>query len=178
MAAAASRPPPSSRAFPRALPARWHLVWQVTVIHRRDEFVASRVMYQRAVEHPQVEILTNKKVKAWQSKAGAFLPELSGAVVEDTRDGSLAEVPCSGAFIAIGHVPITDFLGQQVELDRQGYIVNKEHTMTSVPGVFAAGDVVDKRYRQAITAAAMGCQAAIDAERWLEDHKTSTAAEK
>ncbi len=92
-----------------------------------------------------------------------------GAVLEDPRDGSTEEISCTGAFIAIGHKPITTFLDNQIETDDSGYIVPKEHTMTSIPGVFAAGDVVDTRYRQAITAAGMGCQAAIDAERWLED---------
>jgi thioredoxin reductase (NADPH) len=94
---------------------------------------------------------------------------LTGAVLEDPRDGSEEEISCSGAFIAIGHKPITNFLEDQLETDSEGYIVHKKNTMTAVPGVFAAGDVVDKRYRQAITAAGMGCQAAIDAERWLED---------
>ena len=94
---------------------------------------------------------------------------LSGAVLEDTRDGSEEEISCAGAFIAIGHKPITTFLADQLETDSEGYIVHKENTMTAVPGVFAAGDVVDKRYRQAITAAGMGCQAAIDAEKWLEE---------
>ena len=94
---------------------------------------------------------------------------LTGAVLEDPRDGSEEEISCAGAFIAIGHKPITQFLGEQIETDSEGYIVHKENTMTEVPGVFAAGDVVDKRYRQAITAAGMGCQAAIDAEKWLEE---------
>ena len=88
---------------------------------------------------------------------------------EDYRDGSSEEIACTGAFIAIGHEPITAFLNGQIETDDSGYIIPKEHTMTSVAGVFAAGDVVDSRYRQAITAAGMGCQAAIDSERWLED---------
>ena len=94
---------------------------------------------------------------------------LTGAVLEDPRDGSEEEIGCAGAFIAIGHKPITSFLENQLETDSEGYIVHKENTMTAVPGVFAAGDVVDKRYRQAITAAGMGCQAAIDAEKWLEE---------
>ena len=94
---------------------------------------------------------------------------LEGAILEDPRDGKIEEITCTGAFIAIGHKPITAFLEGQLETDDSGYILPQEHTMTSVAGVFAAGDVVDTRYRQAITAAGMGCQAAIDAERWLED---------
>jgi thioredoxin reductase (NADPH) len=94
---------------------------------------------------------------------------LTGAVLEDPRDGSTETISVTGAFIAIGHKPITGFLGGQVETDSEGYIVHKKHTMTSVEGVFAAGDVVDTRYKQAITAAGMGCQAAMDVEKWLED---------
>lgn len=137
---------------------------KVTIIHRRDVFRASKVMLERAKNHPKIEIKTHRQVKEWLSDDKG----LTGAVLEDSRDGSLEEIECAGAFIAIGHRPITEFLGDQVEMDEEGYILHSEHTMTSVPGVFAAGDVVDTRYRQAITAAGMGCQAAIDAERWLE----------
>jgi len=137
---------------------------KVTIIHRRDVFRASKVMLERAKNHPKIEILTHREVKEWLSDDDG----LTGAVLEDPRDGSLEEIECTGAFIAIGHRPITEFLSGQVEMDEEGYIIHSEHTMTSVPGIFAAGDVVDTRYRQAITAAGMGCQAAIDAERWLE----------
>ena len=138
---------------------------KVTVVHRRDVFRASKVMYDRAANHPKIEIKTFRSVKKWLSDEKG----LTGAVLEDPRDGSTEEISCTGAFIAIGHKPITTFLDDQIETDDSGYIIPKEHTMTSIPGVFAAGDVVDTRYRQAITAAGMGCQAAIDAERWLED---------
>ena len=138
---------------------------KVTIIHRREVFRASKVMYDRAANHPKIEIKKFRSVKKWLSDEKG----LAGAVLEDPRDGSIEEISCTGAFIAIGHKPITTFLESQIETDDSGYIVPKEHTMTSVPGVFAAGDVVDTRYRQAITAAGMGCQAAIDAERWLED---------
>lgn len=137
---------------------------KVTIIHRRDVFKASKVMLERARNHPKIEILTHRQVVRWLSDDKG----LTGAVIEDPRDNSTEELSCNGAFIAIGHKPITDFLDGQIETDPEGYILHDEHTMTSVPGVFAAGDVVDTRYRQAITAAGMGCQAAIDAERWLE----------
>lgn len=121
----------------------------------------------------------------WVSEGG----DLSGAELEDPRGRGSAELlPCSGAFLAIGHKPMTKFLGPpppptgeaaageassggavSVELDEDGFVVQKEHTMTSVDGVFACGDVVDRRYRQAISAAGMGCQAAIDCERWLAE---------
>ena len=139
---------------------------KVTLIHRRDVFRASKVMYDRALNHPKIEILTFKQVKKWLSDENG----LTGAVLEDTQSGEVSEISCSGAFIAIGHKPITGFLENQIETDDSGYILAKDFTMTSVPGIFAAGDVVDTRYRQAITAAGMGCQAAIDAERWLEDN--------
>ena len=138
---------------------------KVTIIHRRDFFRASKVMYERASKHPKIDILTFRQVKKWLANQDG----LTGAILEDPRDGSVEEISCSGAFIAIGHKPITDFLEGQLETDEEGYIIHSSNTMASVPGVFAAGDVVDKRYRQAITAAGMGCQAAIDAERWLED---------
>ena len=139
---------------------------KVTLIHRRDVFKASKVMYDRAANHPKIEIKTFRQVTKWLSDEKG----LSGAILEDPRDGKTEEIPCTGAFIAIGHKPITNFLENQIETDDSGYVIHKEHTMTSVPGVFAAGDVVDTRYRQAITAAGMGCQAAIDCERWLEDN--------
>ncbi len=139
---------------------------KVTIVHRRDVFRASKVMVERARNHPKIEIATFSQVKRWLSDDKG----LTGAVLEDPRDGSEREIACTGAFIAIGHKPISAFLEGQVETDVEGYIVAKEHTMTSVSGIFAAGDIVDSRYRQAITAAGMGCQAAIDAERWLEEN--------
>lgn len=139
---------------------------KVTLIHRRDVFRSSKVMYERAANHPKIEIRTFRQVKKWLADEKG----LSGAILEDPRDGSTEEIACTGAFIAIGHKPITGFLEGQIETDESGYILPKEHTMTNVPGVFAAGDVVDTRYRQAITAAGMGCQAAIDCERWLEEN--------
>ncbi|MBT3641263.1 MAG: thioredoxin-disulfide reductase [Euryarchaeota archaeon] len=138
---------------------------KVTIIHRSDNFKASKVMYERAFNNPKIEIKTFKSIKSWNSDEKG----LSGAILEDTRSGEIEEIYCSGAFIAIGHKPITKFLEGQIEIDETGYILAKEHTMTNIHGVFAAGDVVDTRYRQAITAAGMGCQAAMDAEKWLED---------
>ena len=139
---------------------------KVTLIHRRDVFKASTIMYERAANNDKIEIRTFRQVKEWLSDENG----LTGAVLEDPRDGSTEEISATGAFIAIGHKPITGFLGGQVQTDENGYIIHKQHTMTSVEGVFAAGDVVDTRYKQAITAAGMGCQAAIDAEKWLEEN--------
>lgn len=139
---------------------------KVTLIHRRDVFRASNIMYERAANNEKIEIKTFRQVKEWLSDDNG----LTGAILEDPRDGSTEEIAASGAFIAIGHKPITGFLKSQVETDENGYIIHKQHTMTSVDGVFAAGDVVDTRYKQAITAAGMGCQAAMDAEKWLEEN--------
>ena len=139
---------------------------KVTILNRRDVFRASTIMYERAAANPKIEIRPFRQIKKWLSNEQG----LTGAIIEDPRDGSTEEINATGAFIAIGHKPITQFLENQIETDDEGYILHKEHTMTSVSGVFAAGDVVDTRYRQAITAAGMGCQAAIDCERWLEDN--------
>ena len=139
---------------------------KVTILNRRDVFRASTIMYERAAANPKIEIRPFRQIKKWLSNEQG----LTGAVIEDPRDGSTEEINATGAFIAIGHKPITQFLNNQINTDDEGYIVHKEHTMTSISGVFAAGDVVDTRYRQAITAAGMGCQAAIDCERWLEDN--------
>tara|TARA_B100000941_G_C28494724_1_gene550156 strand:- start:537 stop:1466 length:930 start_codon:yes stop_codon:yes gene_type:complete len=139
---------------------------KVTLVHRRDVFRASTIMYERAANNEKIEIKTFRQVKQWLSDENG----LTGAVLEDPRDGSTEEIAATGAFIAIGHKPITGFLQAQVETDENGYIIHQQHTMTSVEGVFAAGDVVDTRYKQAITAAGMGCQAAMDAEKWLEEN--------
>ena len=139
---------------------------KVTLIHRRDVFRASTIMYERAANNDKIEIKTFRQIKEWLSDENG----LTGAILEDPRDGSTEEISATGAFIAIGHKPITSFLNGQIETDENGYIIHKEHTMASVEGVFAAGDVVDTRYKQAITAAGMGCQAAIDAEKWLEEN--------
>tara|TARA_B110000444_G_scaffold13537_1_gene11606 strand:+ start:10586 stop:11551 length:966 start_codon:yes stop_codon:yes gene_type:complete len=140
---------------------------KVTLVHRRDVFRASQVMYDRAANHEKIEIKTFRQVKKWLSDDSG----LTGAVLEDPRDGSTEEIAVTGAFIAIGHTPITGFLEGQLETDEEGYLIHREHTMTNVAGVFAAGDVVDTRYKQAITAAGLGCQAAIDCEKWLEENE-------
>ena len=138
---------------------------KVTIVHRRERFRASKIMYARASQHEKITIQTFRQVKRWLGGDNG----LKGAILEDPRDGSEHEIACTGAFIAIGHRPMTAFLDGQIDLDEEGYILHTQNTMTSVSGVFAAGDVVDTRYRQAITAAGMGCMAAMDAERWLEN---------
>ena len=139
---------------------------KVTIVHRREVFRSSQIMLDRARANPKIDWKINFQVKSWLGSDGNF----EGATLVHTESGEEEDFSCDGAFIAIGNKPITGFLSGQVETDEQGYIVWKENSMTSVPGVFAGGDVVDTRYRQAITAAGMGCMAAIDAERWLEDN--------
>jgi thioredoxin reductase (NADPH) len=139
---------------------------KVYLIHRRDELRASKIMRARATDNPKIEILWNKKPVDVLGDAS-----ITGVRLEDTKTGENSDLPVNGLFLAIGHTPATAFLKGQLELDRKGYIRLAEpyRSTTSVEGVFAAGDVVDSVYRQAITAAAMGCKAAIDAERWLAD---------
>tara|TARA_B100000902_G_scaffold20462_1_gene24541 strand:- start:10297 stop:11220 length:924 start_codon:yes stop_codon:yes gene_type:complete len=139
---------------------------KVTIVNRRKELRASQIMADRARENNKISWKLNKVVKEWIGEQGNF----EGAILMDTDSNEEEILNCDGAFIAIGHKPMTNFLGDQIELDPHGYIVPKENTMTNVPGIFAAGDVVDTRYRQAITAAGMGCMAAIDAEKWLEEN--------
>ena len=140
---------------------------KVTIVHRREGLRSSKIMADRAQANPKIEWKLNRVVKGWLGDTGNF----EGAVLVDTQNNAEETFSCDGAFIAIGHKPMTSFLNGQVETDEQGYIIWKENSMTSVSGVFAAGDVVDTRYRQAVTAAGMGCMAAIDAERWLEDER-------
>ncbi len=141
---------------------------KVTIVHRRDEFRASQIMLDRAREIDKIEWLTPYTVaELLPDDAGA----LATAVLEHSQSGERREVPISGAFIAIGHVPQSEIVaGQGVRLDDEGYVVvEARSTRTGVPGVFAAGDLVDHTYRQAITAAGSGCQAALDAEWYLRD---------
>lgn len=135
---------------------------KVYLIHRREEFRASKIMLDRVQANEKIEILTNKGVEEVLGEM-----KVTGLKLKDTKSGDVSELPLDGMFLAIGHDPVTTLFAG-LDRDETGYIVHKEHTMTNIPGVFAAGDCVDHRYRQAITAAAMGCQAAIDAERWLE----------
>jgi len=137
---------------------------KVTVVHRRDELRASKIMQQRAMDNPKIEFLWNSVITELVGQDG----KLKGANIKNVKTGDDSFVEAGGAFVAIGHTPNTSLFEDHLELDG-GYIKTAgETTETSVPGVFAAGDVVDYRYRQAITAAGMGCEAAMDAERWLE----------
>ncbi len=145
---------------------------EVLLIHRRDQFRASKIMLDRARNNSKITFLTDTVV---QDVLGE--ESVKAIVVENLETGEEREIEVDGFFAAIGHAPATGLFVGQVEMDEGGYVVQKEHTMTSVPGVFAAGDVSDKRYRQAVTAAGDGCRAAIDAERWLEEQGEAEEAE-
>jgi thioredoxin reductase (NADPH) len=139
---------------------------KVTVIHRRDHLRASKVMQARAFANPKIEFI-------WDTVVDDVLGEqsVSGLTLRNLKTGAETVLPVSGVFVAIGHHPNTDLFAGQIDTDAQGYItVVPDTTLSSVPGVFAAGDVHDTRYKQAITAAGDGCKAAIDAERYLEEH--------
>jgi thioredoxin reductase (NADPH) len=140
---------------------------KVSVVHRRDEFRASKIMLERARQQENIELLTPYTVKELvPGENGA----LGHALLSNVETGEERELPISGAFIAVGHEPQSELVRGQVDVDESGYVVTEgKSTRTKLPGVFAAGDLVDHTYRQAITAAASGCQAALDAEWYLRD---------
>jgi thioredoxin reductase (NADPH) len=139
---------------------------KVYIVHRRDEFRASAIMHDRAKKNPKIEWLLSSKVTKVEGGNG-----VEQVRVQDLKTGAETTYPAAGLFFAIGHVPNTSFLGGQVKTDEQGYVITTPGTtMTSVPGVFAAGDCQDKKYRQAITAAGTGCMAALEAEHYLSGH--------
>ncbi|MDX9703480.1 MAG: thioredoxin-disulfide reductase [Candidatus Auribacterota bacterium] len=140
---------------------------KVTIIHRRDELRASKIMQDRAFANKKIAFL-------WDSLVDEYLASdknlLRGVNVRNVKTNVITEYPCDGVFLGIGHIPNTDIFKGQIDLDENGYIITREpRTHTNIEGVFAAGDAVDHIYRQAITAAAMGCKSAIDAERYLSE---------
>jgi thioredoxin reductase (NADPH) len=139
---------------------------RVFLVHRRNELRASKIMQQRVLDNPKVTMKWNRTL---EEVLGNAKDGVTGARLKSTLDGKIEEVACAGVFLAIGHTPNTDFLQGQLALDDTGYIrwMTPQRTYTSVEGVFAAGDVADSYYRQAVTAAGSGCMAALDAERWL-----------
>jgi thioredoxin reductase (NADPH) len=138
---------------------------KVTVVHRRDEFRASPIMADRVLDHPKIDVL-------WDSVVDEVVGDtlVSGAKIRNVKTDEVTDFAADGVFVAIGHTPNTKVFADQLDLDEAGYLLTEPGTtFTSVEGVFAAGDVTDKIYRQAVTAAGMGCQAALDAQRWLHE---------
>ncbi|HMS17689.1 MAG TPA: thioredoxin-disulfide reductase, partial [Planctomycetota bacterium] len=139
---------------------------KVTVVHRRDTLRASKIMQDRALANPKIDFIWNAGIAGYLGTPGE---RLTGVLLEDTVTGEKREHPCDGVFLAIGHDPNTKIFKGQLPLDSKGYLITeKGRTATAIAGVYACGDVQDSYYRQAVTAAGSGCQAAIEAERWLE----------
>jgi thioredoxin reductase (NADPH) len=136
---------------------------KVTVVHRREQLRASKIMQDRAVANDKIEFRWNAVVDEVLGNG-----KVSGVRLRDVHTGETSDLPVTGVFVAIGHAPNTDVFRGQIDMDENGYILTHDGTRTTVEGVFAAGDVQDHTYRQAITAAGSGCMAAIDTERWLE----------
>ncbi|MDD4395863.1 MAG: thioredoxin-disulfide reductase [Bacteroidales bacterium] len=141
---------------------------KVYLIHRRDEFRASKAMQKRVFESPNIEIVWNKVPAEILGKQEGFKKDVTGLLLTDTQTHNNSQIAIDGVFVAIGHTPVTDLFAGQIDLDTQRYIITKAGTsQTNVAGVFAAGDVQDPHFRQAITAAASGCKAALEAERYI-----------
>jgi thioredoxin reductase (NADPH) len=141
---------------------------KVNIVHRRDKLRASKIMQERALKNKRIDFIWNSEV---EEILGTKEGGVTGVKIRNVNTGKIRDKEAQGVFVAIGHTPNTKIFEGQVELDEKGYIVTKGNTsLTSVPGVFAAGDVHDTRYRQAVTAAGSGCKAAMDAEKFLEEH--------
>ena len=146
----------------------------VKLVHRRDEFRASKIMIDYASSKDNVEFVTNAVV---EEVLGTDEGKVTGVRLRDTVTGGSQELPADGLFVAIGHDPTTGLFQGILDMDDEGYLVTREGTTaTNIAGVFAAGDVVDHTYRQAVTAAGMGCMAALDAERWLSHAQRAAPA--
>lgn len=141
---------------------------KVSIVHRRDQLRASKIMQERAMKNPKIDFIWNTVVEDIRDTGAG---RVTAVVLKNVKSGEILEMPIDGVFVAIGHKPNTEIFRGQIDMDDVGYIKTKDRTMTNIEGVFAAGDVVDFVYRQAITAAGDGCRAAMDAEKWLESQE-------
>ncbi|MEI6572855.1 MAG: thioredoxin-disulfide reductase [Alphaproteobacteria bacterium] len=151
------------------------LASKVTVIHRRDTFRAEKILQDRLFAHPKIEVVWNHTVE--DIAGGGTPPSVTGVIVKSTETGAVKTIPVEGVFVAIGHSPASAVFADQLKMKQGGYIwTAPDSTATTIEGVYAAGDVTDDVYRQAVTAAGMGCMAALEAERWLAAHETHLKA--
>jgi len=151
------------------------LASKVTVIHRRDSFRAEKILQDRLFAHPKIEVVWNHTVE--DIDGGGTPPSVTGVIVKSTETGAIKTIPVEGVFVAIGHSPASTVFADQLKMKQGGYIwTAPDSTATTIEGVYAAGDVTDDVYRQAVTAAGMGCMAALEAERWLAAHETHLKA--
>jgi len=139
---------------------------KVTIIHRRDQFRASKIMLERARKHEKIHFLTNTVV---EDVYGASSKEVTGLKLRDLKSGEVRDFPASALFLGIGHIPNAAVFNGQLETDADGYLKTRDYVFTKIPGVYACGDVADRRYKQAISAAGTGCMAAIEVEKFLEE---------
>ena len=140
---------------------------KVTIIHRKDSFRASKIMQERALKHEKINVIWNSVIEEIMGDG----KKVQGVKLKNLKTSKITDFKCDGVFLAIGHVPNTSFLKGKLEMDENGYLKADSYTHTNIPGVFAAGDVQDKRFRQAITAAGSGCMAAMEAEKWLGERE-------
>ena len=148
---------------------------KVTVIHRRDGFRAERILQDRLFKNPKIKVIWNSAIEEIRGEENPR--KVTGVRIRNVKSGAVTTLPTDGVFIAIGHAPATELVAEQIKMKPSGYVEIAPHsTATSVAGVFAAGDVADETYRQAVTAAGLGCMAALEAERFLALHATERAA--
>jgi len=148
---------------------------KVTLVHRRDELRAEKILQKRLFEHDKIEVLWDTALE--EVVGGGIPPGVTGARLKNTKTGDISDIEADGIFVAIGHAPAVELFTDQVKMKPSGYIWTKpDSTETSIPGVFAAGDVTDEIYRQAVTAAGMGCMAALEAEKYVAEHQLSSEA--
>lgn len=142
---------------------------KVSLIHRRDEFRASKIMLERAKQHPKIDFIASTVVEEVKDPSKK---EVTGLALRNINNGKAWELPVSAMFLGIGHIPNAKIFDGQLDMDQDGYLKTTDYVFTKVPGVYACGDVQDRRYRQAITAAGSGCMAALEVEKFLEEHGT------
>jgi len=140
------------------------------LVHRRDELRAEKMLQDRLLANDKIEVLWDSVLEEVMGKQDGPMPEVTGMKIKNVKSEDITDIELSGVFIAIGHQPNTDLFTGQLEMDEEGYLITKpDSTATAIPGVFAAGDVQDNKYRQAVTAAGTGCMAALESEKYMAE---------